>query len=121
MTQNCEYCHEKECVCSPEIFDTCRECGPGWDAIVSDALSKIREECQKSKIRMYVHQIKEKYGELRIYLLYSSGVMEEIIEQATYKSRETCESCGRKGKTIIRGGWFYTRCDECWEKQNKYI
>lgn len=75
-----------------------------------------------------VHQIKEKFGELRFYfglhdkpcnskgeditsstLDYCRG----MVDFAESLSRTICQECGAKGKThSIIGGWYVTLCDQ---------
>lgn len=61
-------------------------------------------------------QIKEKFGTLRIYL---NGVPEEIyrevqdlINEAEYKSAKVCELCGEPAK-LKTSGWHITICEKC--------
>jgi len=62
-------------------------------------------------------QIKQKFGELRIYLSDYSGGLEEITEAATMKSKTVCEVCGAPG--IQRGkDLVFTLCDSCAQNFN---
>ncbi len=94
------------------------ETGPGWMGIIYEAALKLEPLIVAAKAKdpeaweygyFRASQIKEKYGTLRFYL---SGGTEEMYEIA----EETCESCGKAGK--LRGdGWYSTRCDQCWKKE----
>lgn len=64
-------------------------------------------------------QMKEKYGELR---LYDSGTRKnsrvpEIIEKYTVISRRTCIVCG-KPATKMTVGWISPYCDKCCPDRN---
>jgi membrane-bound lytic murein transglycosylase D len=63
-----------------------------------------------------VSQIKEKFGELRIYTgALDAAVADQvykIIDEAEIESGRTCEWCGNPGK-VRGGGWIKTLCDNC--------
>lgn len=63
-------------------------------------------------------QIKEKYGELRFYVNYSSHALYEIIEKYTQLSRKTCIQCGKPARWISRG-WIFPYCDDCLDPEKK--
>ena len=89
------------------------ECDYGWNTIIVEALNKMEELDDKDS---YITQIKEKFGELRIYTSsYKESIerqLEQIIEEAEIKASETCEVCGAKG-TLRTKGWISVRCDKC--------
>jgi len=62
-------------------------------------------------------QVKEKFGELRVYMHNSSEQMEDRIDEATLLSLKTCETCGKPGKSYD-DGWIRTLCVPCKEKRN---
>lgn len=62
-------------------------------------------------------QLKEKYGEMR---LYHSGVdrdiydaVESVIDKYAEKSMNTCSICG-KPATQFSSGWVQPFCRSCW-------
>lgn len=57
-------------------------------------------------------EIKEKWGELRMYAAGSSEETENIIEKYTQKSRKTCICCGAAA-TRMSKGWINPYCDKC--------
>jgi hypothetical protein len=89
-------------------------CGDGWYDIIDDLCSKLEP------LGVVAAQIKEKFGGLRFY---TNPIDEDVswdevhnhIHEAERKSYETCEKCGKPGKTI-GGGWVVTLCDECNKK-----
>lgn len=63
-------------------------------------------------------QIKEKYGTLRFYLTSGTNEMYKVVDRAEKESETTCEVCGEAGK-LRDEGWYYTRCNMCWEEEQK--
>lgn len=89
--------------------------GDGWNDIIDHACSKL------VNYPVEFSQIKEKFGELRMYLTYlqrdmpesSYSELEAIISEAATKSRNTCDVCGSPGKIRPNSrGWLACRCDE---------
>lgn len=80
----------------------------GWMPIVEEMLVALKD------LPITIVQIKEKFGELRVY---ADDVTDEqateiakIIEIATYKARHTCEICGEPGKSVYING-LGVRCE----------
>lgn len=116
----------------PRIFsgtDTSREldthwvieCGDGWYPI----LEKLCEEIQGGVVKNYAPkvkftQIKEKFGELRIYYSGCDQYVEKLIDLAVVTSKSTCEQCGAQGASQRTcHGWIKTFCTDCFENTNK--
>jgi len=57
-------------------------------------------------------QIKEKYGELTVYLDGATDKMYELVYEASKKSLTICDECGGPG-TLRTNGWWRTVCDSC--------
>ena len=57
-------------------------------------------------------QIKEKFGQLRVYYRGSGNErVDEIIRQAEHECSYTCEVCGAKDATLTTvKGWIGVRC-----------
>ena len=70
----------------------------GWLPIVEEMLVALKD------LPVTIVQIKEKFGELRVYAdsVTDEQVTEiaETIEAAVYKARHTCEICGEPGKPV---------------------
>lgn len=88
------------------------ECGDGWLSIITEALNKMDSLPDDN---LYITQIKEKFGELRIYTSWYNKEIEmdldNIIEEAEIKASTTCEICGKEGKLRPKG-WIQVLCDE---------
>jgi len=80
-------------------------CPPGWNALVCEALDQIFALEHSDQIE--IHQIKEKFGTLRIYYgikdsndssLYESVNL--IVREAESKAGKTCQRCGQERSII---------------------
>lgn len=94
------------------------ECGDGWAEIIDDMLTDLLspfEECHnESGAKPMLLQLKEKFGELRVYVCPANPAIEDTIYDYVKLSREICERCGKRGSMRARtDGWLATRCDEC--------
>ena len=110
---------------------------PGWAPIVEalfDAIDTRLDDDQAARFR--VHQVKEKFGGLRVYVALKSvagqddeddepspplsqadeAVRKEIsglIRQAEQDAASTCEGCGKPSEIRAIDGYMTTRCDAC--------
>ena len=100
--------------------------GEGWVPIL-DRLFGDLTSLGWDQEKMPVAQIKEKFGELRVYLdeqkidheserAFLKSV-EDRLGQAATESYTVCQHCGEPGK--LRGGrWLRVLCDDC---DRKYL
>lgn len=93
------------------------ECGDGWFALLKSGIEKIKEEYEKSGLKLKVYQVKEKYGTLRFYLDQYTDAIQEIVEEMETQSERICEECGALGH-ISGLVWVRTLCEECLQKIN---
>jgi hypothetical protein len=98
------------------------ECGSGWRGIVeglSDALEgMIRTLPEPERDRCYLTQVKEKWGELRVYMDGpETEDMKQAIKIAVERSVVTCESCGAAGELREDQPWKRVLCDACAAKR----
>ena len=68
-----------------ELFGV--ECGEGWKPLYQPILDYAMEH------NIEVHQVKEKFGGLRIYLASYDSTVRKMIDDAEEKSYNTCEIC----------------------------
>ena len=92
----------------------------GWrKAFGKQLIEEMEAEYNKyddeMKSEWNVLQIKEKYGELRIYVDPETRKMGEIINKYSLKSRTVCIECGAPAKQRSNHGWVDTMCDECYD------
>jgi hypothetical protein len=79
-----------------------------------------RPEWSKEKIpQVKFHQVKEKFGELRVYHEGGDKEIGSMISFAEYLSRFICEDCGKFDFTVgtTTKGWIYTICKDCISKK----
>ena len=102
------------------------ECDYGWDKIIKKLLDKIARLYKPNKI--YVSQIKEKYGLLRICVEYNPIYEQDILREKKLnsyinlmeaKSGMTCEICGKEGRIRVDLGWTSTLCTSHYKKQKR--
>ena len=95
------------------------QCGQGWYEMLRSMCKEI-EDAYKEKNKtpdIEIHQIKEKYGTLRVY--YASSInIRYIINKYEKLSETTCEECGQPGIMHDDNGWFFVRCSDCFEGKN---
>lgn len=99
----------------PIVFETYlegREIGVdvGWHPIVERLVADL------AQMNGHVVQIKEKFGELRVYLAEFNPVWEARVEQAVLEASTTCEVCGVQGEQVTLGNrpgscWIKTLCE----------
>jgi hypothetical protein len=77
------------------------ECDPGWNALLEQFLNELTPEPRSSDI----HQIKEKFGTLRIY---GTIEVELIARKYEVQSAIVCEISGEPGTLHKNGGWLKT-------------
>ena len=88
------------------------ECGKGWEKLYKPILDYAAEH------NIEVHQVKEKFGQLRIYLSSYDNTVRKMIDDAEEKSYNTCEVCGKYiDKPIVENHWIYPQCEECHTKK----
>ncbi|QSM92976.1 hypothetical protein I3U40_18135 [Mycobacteroides abscessus subsp. abscessus] len=55
-------------------------------------------------------QIKQKWGELRVYVSGATPEARDIISGAELASRTICEVCGGAGSQCVRRSWYRALC-----------
>ena len=87
------------------------ETGIGWNKVIQPVIDQAKIEGAD------IVQIKEKFGGLRIYCHNTSENLRKKIQEAVWKSEETCENCGKEGCQKA-GGWIKTLCNDCEKVEN---
>ena len=101
------------------------ECGEGWYPIIEEAFDKMEKTIEKMpkkeqkilKKSFEILQVKEKLGGLRIYVNMYTDEIIEIIREAERKAIKTCEICGESGEIREINHWYFTNCDEHYNKR----
>lgn len=98
--------------------------GPGWQPI----LDRARADLLELAPNFDAVQIKEKFGELRLYVMTGDGFNPDNTDkffararQAERESAEVCEDCGAHADEYyvtnaplgVKNGWYRTLCDDC--------
>lgn len=90
-----------------------------WKAFGGDMLKDFYEAWthldDEQKEEFSFLQVKEKFGELRIYACPFTSEMNEICHKYESKSRFVCIDCGERA-TKVSNGWISPYCDKCAEK-----
>lgn len=116
---------EKELLSPYELFGC--EFGPGWNSLFEEAKQIIDEWNEKHKdgldtwggYKLEFSQVKEKWGELCIYLnFYPDEIYDKLVE-LEQRSRHICEHCGSTENVTQEKthGWYMTLCPECRKKE----
>lgn len=87
------------------------DCPKGWHHLLRIIFLALFDSGWDGKLL----QVKEKFGELRIYIDSGTDTMYDILDEAERKSLEICEVCGEAGELRTDRSWFKTLC----EKHNK--
>lgn len=91
-------------------------CGAGWLDLIDRCLTELEE----FGVEIVVQQIKEKMGDLRLYIWPPAELSDDdkarwhdILDLYGARSRFVCETCGRRGKLRRwEPGPLKTVCDE---------
>ena len=102
------------------------ECGDGWKPLYQPIIDYINEynKDKKGLDRMEIHQIKEKFGGLRVYLNFYDETVRNMIAKAEEDSFHICENCGKHidEPIINKYYWIYPLCKECYEvEKSKHV
>ena len=98
----------------PEAFKDCFDFSPpdGWEPIVERLIDDLLFVDPKMKI----HQVKEKFAELRVYFDRGTDdtfeAIADLMHEAEEKCTNTCQRCGALGITRNKNGWYYVACEE---------
>ena len=98
------------------------ECGEGWKKLYQPIIDYIEEynKDKEEEDKIEIHQIKEKFGGLRVYVSKYTKELEDMIRKAEEESFTTCEDCGKKIDTYkTHNHWMYALCDECFDNMLK--
>lgn len=103
------------------------ECGQGWFPLIKEAKQLVDEWNEKhldgidswGGYKLEFSQVKEKWGELCIYLnFYPDSLFDKMLELSE-RSRHICEQCGTTEDVTLEKthGWYMTLCPECRKKE----
>lgn len=86
----------------------------GWFDLLWETCEKLQSAADRLEVDLYLTQVKEKYGQLVIYLSDYRDEFEEIIEEAEERSASICEVCGDTETAELNSkGWISCLCNKC--------
>ena len=101
---------------------------PGWENLAR----KMIQECEAINPSYQIADMKEKWGELRVYSFikdyndndwlipsHNDEEIDKIEIKYIEQSSKTCCICG-KPATKISTGWICPYCDDCGDKDEKF-
>lgn len=95
----------------------------GWrKAFGKLLLEDLREACIKTNYlyELRLEQIKEKYGQLRIYTNAAPQEIHDVIRKYEFISEYVCIHCGKPEAIVVNNyGWMLPLCKDCWNASNK--
>jgi len=107
-----------------DICNTPYSIGEGWYDLVDQAFNQIKELLENGAGSITITEIKEKFGELRIYYILEdvhdtdAFAVSQFITEAETLSTRTCEICGEPGKTRDLP-YIVTLCDKHYSETDK--
>ena len=94
-----------------ELFGV--EVHKGWWPLIEPIYNRI-QQLNVEGAGIEITQIKEKWGELCIYVSSAPDEIYEMIREAEELSIHICEDCGQPAERVwSTTGWIYTLCPDC--------
>ena len=87
----------------------------GWTRILETAFTLVKARAEKKSLHCPdVCQIKEKFGELRVYYDHTTAddYQKTYIAAALEEAKHSCECCGNATRPQMVGNWVVILC--CW-------
>jgi hypothetical protein len=89
------------------------EVGPGWLPLLDDLFANIKGYLLTHPNKKFrIVQVKEKFGELRVYTRHATEPIFQLIDAAEEIASKTCETCSGTGK-MTNHGWMRILCKSC--------
>lgn len=85
-------------------IDAQLQVGSGWHPLIYEVYGRL-------PTGTVVTQVKEKFGQLRIYVDSAPVEFLEFLDDIENRSGKVCENCGAPGKART-GSWIKTLCDQ---------
>jgi hypothetical protein len=101
----------------PALFPEASEVSvkAGWRGLVEALCEQLQAEAARGHGQPMIRQIKQKYGELRVYLHVTPSPppdsrFDALTDFAERLSTRVCEHCGAPGRLIVSGWYYETVC-----------
>lgn len=103
----------------PFMSDILIDCGDGWYQLIQEMCGEIARahEAVGKPVDIVFYQIKEKYGQLRVYCCSRNCRIEDILDRYEEKSACVCDVCGRPGHLRTDLRWHQALCEEHYEQK----
>jgi hypothetical protein len=89
-------------------------CADGWYNLIDNLCAQIQNHVDSSDCpQIEAVQLKEKFGNLRMYTNHSDDTIDAFISLAEDLSDRTCEFCGTTENIGHTQGWIITCCEPC--------
>lgn len=92
-----------------------------WRMLIADLNPLIHKYNLQDTFQF--EEIKEKYGEIRVYHNAYNQEIDDLIDSYAKISSNVCQWCGRPDSAISKGGWVECQCRQCfdkyWKNRNK--
>lgn len=81
--------------------------------MMEDIQNEVKTWPQEERENFYFRDIKEKFGELRVYTSHMTDKLFEILEAYCAISRNVCIVCGKLDVPMVNRGWISPYCRDC--------
>ena len=78
-----------------------------------DIQNEVNTWSKEEQERFFFTDIKEKYGELRVYTSHMTDNLFKILEAYCAISRNVCIVCGKLDVPMVNRGWISPYCRDC--------
>lgn len=98
---------------------TCIDAMPqGWAKafgipMFEDIQTEVNTWSKEEQEHFFFTDIKEKFGELRVYTSHMTDKLGEILEAYCAISRNVCIICGKLDVPMVNRGWISPYCRDC--------
>ena len=108
-----QYGYTKDYLNNYDAFDN-GGWGMLWRMLIADLNPLIHKYNLQNEFQF--EEIKEKYGEIRVYDNCYIQEISDLINGYAVISGNVCQWCGRPDSAVSRGGWVECQCRQCFEK-----
>lgn len=96
------------------------QCDDGWFNLIDKTSAELEKliaaEPKESQSRYRAVQVKEKFSQLRLYLLRGTKEMYDVAQRTEDESAKVCELCGEPGSQKSRKCLVKTLCEPCFDE-----
>lgn len=94
----------------PAWGSTCDlQCGDGWYDLLESLCVDVEQAIILKTPQVVCQRVKQKWGELRVYVDVQAPAINALLEQARVRSHTICDQCGEPG-SLVHDGEVQTLC-----------